>query len=396
MSRVLLVCPEPLGHRQPAGIGIRFLEMANVLRAAGHELEILSPDQGLTPENIHRGTSEADVAVVQGHVANDLFAHMKPLPVVVDLYDPFIVENLHYYGERGAEVFTHDHATLVSSLHKGDFFLCASEAQRLFYLGVMLAVGRLNPIAFESDPHLDSLIRIAPFGVGSARAVPSRASTTPEILFGGIYDWYDPILAMDAVAIARAKVPMLKLTFNTHPNPELTPQSKTAQAMKHAKRRDYDFVRFEPWVAYEERAAYFDHFTLALLTFPQSIETDLAMRTRIYDYLWAGLPIVTSSAPGTDELLERYHCGSVLKRDDPAAFASEIVAILTDRERYERMVLGTRSFVVHHQWDRTLRPLVEFCAKPMIDGNKHAFAASMHVPHRPATILQRLRRRMRR
>ncbi|HEY4641861.1 MAG TPA: glycosyltransferase, partial [Thermoanaerobaculia bacterium] len=111
---------------------------------------------------------------------------------------------------------------------------------------------------------------------------------------------------------------------------------------------------------------------------------------------WAGLPIVTSSAPGTDELLERYHCGSVLKRDDPAAFASEIVAILTDRERYERMVLGTRSFVVHHQWDRTLRPLVEFCAKPMIDGNKHAFAASMHVPHRPATILQRLRRRMRR
>jgi len=97
MSRVLLVCPEPLGHRQPAGIGIRFLEIANVLRAAGHAVEILSPDQGLTPETIARGTSQADVAVVQGHVANDLFAHMKPLPVVVDLYDPFIVENLHYF-----------------------------------------------------------------------------------------------------------------------------------------------------------------------------------------------------------------------------------------------------------------------------------------------------------
>jgi Glycosyl transferases group 1 len=394
MSRVLLVCPEPLGHRQPAGIGIRFLEIANVLRAAGHSVEILSPDQGLSPENIARGTSEADVAVVQGHVANDLFAHMKPLPVVVDLYDPFIVENLHYFKERGAEVFTHDHATLISSLLKGDLFLCASEAQRLFYLGMMLAVGRMNPVAFDNDPHLDSLIRIAPFGVAAGRALPSRASTAPEILFGGIYDWYDPILAMEAVAIARAKIPMLKLTFNTHPNPELTPQGRTAEAIKHAHRKEYDFVRFEPWVAYDERAAFFDRFTIALMSFPQSIETDLAMRTRIYDYLWAGLPIITSSAPGTDELLERYRCGSIIRGEDAPAFASEIVGVLTDHARYEQMVSGTRSFVIHHQWERTLRPLVDFCANPAIDKQKSEFAASLHVPRHPPTILQRLKRRM--
>jgi len=394
MSRVLLVCPEPLGHRQPAGIGIRFLEIANVLRAAGHSVEMLSPDQGLTPENIARGTSDADVAVVQGHVANDLFAHMKPLPVVVDLYDPFIVENLHYFGERGAEVFTHDHATLVTSLLKGDLFLCASEAQRLFYLGMMLAVGRMNPIAFENDPHLDSLVRIAPFGVGPARPLPSRASTAPEILFGGIYDWYDPMLAMEAVAIARAKVPMLKLTFNTHPNPELTPQSRAAAAIQYARRKNFDFVRFEPWVAYDDRAAFFDRFALALLTFPQSIETDLAMRTRVYDYLWAGLPIITSSAPGTDELLERYRCGSVIRRDDPEAFAAEIVGVLTDRERYEQMVSGTRAFVIHHQWERTLRPLVDFCANPVVDRRKTEFAATLHVPQQPPTILQRIKRRM--
>ena len=394
MSRVLLVCPEPLGHRQPAGIGIRFLEIEKVLRAAGHTVNILSPDQGLTPHNIAAATGEADVAVVQGHAANDLFAHMQPLPVVVDLYDPFIIENLHYYSERGAEVFTHDHATLVSSLLKGDFFLCSSEAQRMFYLGLMLAVGRLNPIAFESDPRLDALIRIAPFGVGAPRKIPPRASTAPDILFGGVYDWYDPILAMDAVAIARAKVPMLTLTFNTHPNPELTPQSRAAAAIAHARRKNYTFVRFSPWVAYDERGAYFDRFTMALLTFPRSIETDLAMRTRVYDYLWAGLPIVTSSAPGTDELLERYCCGSVVRRDDAETFAAEIVNILTDRPLYERMVDGTRSFVLHHQWNRTLKPLVDFCAEPKIDRRKEAFSVRMQVPERPPTILQRIKRRI--
>jgi len=44
--RVMLVCPEPLGHRQPAGVGIRFLEIERVLRAGGHEVTLLSLDAG--------------------------------------------------------------------------------------------------------------------------------------------------------------------------------------------------------------------------------------------------------------------------------------------------------------------------------------------------------------
>jgi hypothetical protein len=58
------------------------------------------------------------------------------------------------------------------------------------------------------------------------------------------------------------------------------------------------------------------------------------------------------------------------------------------------MVNGTRSFVIHHQWERTLRPLVDFCANPVIDKQKSEFAASMHVPQHPPTILQRIKRRI--
>ena len=171
MSRVLLVCPEPLGHRHPAGVGIRFLEMQRVLRDDGHSVTLLCPP--MTPESVAQ--HDADVAIVQGHAANDFFAHGRPMPTVVDLYDPYIIENFHYYESRGAEVFTHDHATLIQSLVRGDFFLCASASQRLFWLGVMLAVGRLNPLVFETDPRLESLIAIAPFGVP-----PFRERTAPD------------------------------------------------------------------------------------------------------------------------------------------------------------------------------------------------------------------------
>jgi glycosyltransferase involved in cell wall biosynthesis len=396
MTRVLLVCPEPLGRGQPAGIGIRFVEMARVLRQDGHDVTLLTPDSAdpINPANLRRFSESHDVAIVQGHVANDLFAHARPIPTVVDLYDPYIVENLHYFASRGEEVFTHDHSTLVTSLLRGDFFLCASEAQRLFYLGALLAVGRVNPIAFEADGHFDSLIRIAPFGVEPARPLRSSDLTSPAVLFGGVYDWYDPILAIDAIAIARERIPGISLTFTRHPNPSITPQGKIAEAVEYARMKRHEFIRFEAWTPYDQRGAFFDRFALALLTFPQSIETDLSMRTRIYDCLWGGLPIVTSSAPGTDELLTRYGVGVVATEQSPDAVAGMLATILQDGRRHDAMRNATRAFVDEHQWPHTLKPLIDFCRAPRFDRKKEAFAVRLQTPERPASILDRLKRRI--
>lgn len=390
VTRALLVCPEPLGHGQPAGIGIRFLEIARVLRDDGHAVTLLSPENGaLKPEDLLRQSEASDVAIVQGHAANDFFAHARPIPVVIDLYDPFIIENLHYYASRGSEVFTHDHATLIHSLLRGDFFLCASEAQRMFYAGMLLAVGRVNPVAFESDPTLQSMIAIAPFGVPPPHE--RSPADEPRVLFGGIYDWYDPILAIDAIAAARESLPRISLTFTHHPNPSLTPQGKAAQAIEHVKRRGFEsFIRFEPWFAYERRAEFFGRFALALLTFPRSLETELSMRTRVYDYLWGGLPIVSSPAPGTDEIITAYGCGVIVDSSSPRAFADAVLRAIADRT----MSAGTQRFVTDHQWPEALKPLREFCRKPQIDSDKETFAVRMHAPERPPSILARIKRRI--
>jgi glycosyltransferase involved in cell wall biosynthesis len=199
-------------------------------------------------------------------------------------------------------------------------------------------------------------------------------------------------LAIDAVAIARASLPDITLTFTTHPNPSLTPQGKLAEAIEHAKGNGYDFVRFEPWVAYEQREAFYNRFGAALLTFPQSIETDLSMRTRVYDYLWAGLPIVTSSAPGTDELLTRYGAGEIVRTTSPQDFAAALVRVLRDDRA--RMREGARRFVDEHQWSRALQPLVDFVRAPHIDPQKEAFAASMQVPERSRSFFDRIKRRI--
>ena len=406
MSRVMLVCPEPLGHGQPAGIGIRFIEIARVLREDAHEITILSPDGGrvegchaevLSGETLRSASEINEVAVLQGHAGNAFFQAAPSIPTVVDLYDPYIVENLHYFAERGDEVFRHDHATLMTSLRHGDFFLCASEAQRHFYLGLLLAAGRLNPVLFDRDPRLESLLAIAPFGVHAAPDSMSRSLDAPHVLFGGIYDWYDPVLAIDAVAIARESIPGMPLTFTHHPNPGMTPQGKLGEAISHTRRHSYGFVRFEQWTPYEGRDAFFEQFAIALLTFPRSVETDLSMRTRVYDFLRAGLPIITSPAPGTDEILLRYSAGSVVDSPDPEDFARELVAIVSDSLRHAAMSSGGRRFVGEHQWSRTLEPLRAFCRAPRTDDTKTAFAPAptAAVPPTPRrSILARIRRRL--
>jgi glycosyltransferase involved in cell wall biosynthesis len=401
VNTILLVCPEPLGHRHPAGVGIRFIEFARALRAAGHKVLLLSADGGsvegcesaaISPETLRDGSARAAAAVVQGHVANDYFAHARPIPTVIDLYDPFIVENLHYSTTTGSEVFLHDYGTLMNSLQRGDLFLCASRAQRLFYLGALLAARRLNPSLFHADPTVRSLIEVVPFGVAEAPLIP-RPETSENILFGGIYDWYDAKLAVQAVERLRSVVPGATLTFNRHPNADITPQGVAAETEAWVREHKLDFVRFDPWIAYEQRAAYYAGFSAALLTFPQSLETDLSMRTRVYDYLWAGLPIVTSSARGTDEIIERYDVGRVVKGSDPGAYAAALIALFSSPVVMARMSAQTRRFVTEHQWKDVLKPLVDFCSSPRFDATKPTPSAS-HVPP-VKSIRQRLVRLLR-
>jgi len=307
VADVLLVCPEPLGKKTPAGVGIRFLEFARTLEQAGLSTTMLSPDgfpsgttagEVLTPESIARNSRTHSVGILQGHVVNDFYAHAAEIPTVIDLYDPYLVENLHYSITHGRGVFEHDLLTLRKSIQRGDFFLAASEYQRLYYAGMMTLERRINPEIFADDGSLKSLLTTVPFGVPPPRPTPTRTAST-DILFGGIYDWYDPFLALEAVKLVRRELAEVTLTFNVHPNEATTPQQVTTALRERVSAERLDsLVRFETWVPYETRSAFYDRFEISLLTFQPSLETDLAMRTRLFDFLWGGLPVITSPAQG--------------------------------------------------------------------------------------------------
>lgn len=396
MTRIALLSSEPLGARV-AGIGVRYLELARRLPAMGIEVVVLSPaEPGETPlpPSIVRpftagrlGETLADCqgAVAQGQLANDLLLECPELPVAIDLYDPWLIENLHYVADLGLAPYRNDHATWVLQLSRGDFFLCSSEEQRLYYLGFLTALGRVNPRRLADDPDLAGLIAAVPFGIPDD--LPPHRPLLPErpdgerrsrrLLFGALYDWYDPWTLLDA--LERLPDEPWELLFIRHPRPGSTPQRLLAEVEVRCRARGWwgSRVHALDWVDAERRYDLLRDVDLLVAPHRAGLETRLSMRTRFLDALATGCPVVTSEGGALARLLGEHRAGWVA----PPADAEGLAAALADAlARPDRFAAGARELARELSWERVLAPLVAFCRAPRVDPTKEDFA------FRPPTV----------
>lgn len=398
MSRVALLSSEPLRPHM-AGIGIRYLELARRLPAAGFSVVLVTPgavaDVPELPSEVEVRTFErgglaalladCDAAVAQGQLANDLVLEVPDLPTVIDLYDPWLVENLHYVDSLGLDPYRNDHATWVLQLSRGDFFLCSCEEQRQFYLGLLTALGRVHPYNVREDPDLQSLVATVPFGVPETLPahrpwLPSPPPSTRRLLFGGLYDWYDPWPVLHA--LERVDRPAWQLLLIRNPNAEGTPQRRLAEVEAWCRARGWweDRVLALDWVPAERRFDLLRDVDLMVATHHPSLETRLSMRTRFLEALVAGCPVIATSGGAISRLLEVHGAGWVVPPDEPDAVARALEEALDAPAALAGRRDGAKSLLEAFSWDRSLAPLVQFLQAPRLDASKDHFA------HRPTTV----------
>lgn len=392
MTRVALLSSEPL-RAHVAGIGIRYVELARRLPRPGLEVVVLSPadpaaapDLGLPAAAVRRAErgrlaellGDCDAVVAQGQWANDALLEVPGLPVAIDLYDPWLIENLHYYETLGLDPYRNDHASWILQLARGDFFLCSSQEQRLFYLGFLAAVGRVNPERVKRDPELAQLIAAVPFGVPeklppAVPYLPPRVAGERRLLFGGLYDWYDPWTLLDA--LERLDVSGWRLFVIRNPHPEVTPQRRLAEVEAHCRRRGWgeDRVVVLDWVPSERRYDLLRDVDLLVAPHRPSLEADLSLRTRFLDALAAGCPVITSQGGTMARLLRESAAGWVVPPGDAAALAAALREAL-EPSAVARRRPRARALVECFAWERVLAPLVRFCTAPWRDATKEAFA----------------------
>jgi hypothetical protein len=415
VTRVALLSSEPIRERM-AGIGIRYVELARRLPQAGIETVLVSPAGveemaavagGVPVRRFERGRlaellADCGAAVAQGQLGNDLLVELPRLPAAIDLYDPWLVENLAYAGTLGLDPYRNDHATWVLQLSRGDFFLCSSEEQRTFYLGFLAALGRVNPERVAGDPDLAGLIASVPFGVPEELPpyrplLPPRRAGERRLLFGGLYDWYDPWTLLDALEAPGSPAGAAwTLLFIRNPNPESTPQRLLAEVEARCRRRGWwgERVRALDWVPAERRYDLLREVDLLVAPHRPSLETRLSLRTRFLDALAAGCPVVTSEGGTMARLLAAHGAGWVVPPGYAAALARALAAALDGETAAAARREGARALLAEFRWERVLAPLVAFCRLPAADPTKERFAFRPPTVAPSDRLAGRLRRRL--
>ena len=392
--RVLIITADTLSRRM-AGPAIRCWEMARLL-SAEHEVTLASTR---TPElehadftvtsvqqsNIDALLAGADVVIIQGFIMY-LFPQIaaSDVPVVVDIYDPFHLEGLQLRkNESATERFStarSDADVLNAQLRRGDFFVCASDKQRDFWLGQMSGLYRVNPATFDQDESLRALLDVAPFGLPSEapqrrgpafRGVVDGIGEDDFVLLwgGGIYNWFDPLSLIRAVGAVAEEHDDVKLFFlgKGHPNPDVPAMRMAAQALELAEELGLlgRHVFFnDHWVDYDRRADYLLEADVGVSTHFEHIETAFSYRTRILDYLWAGLPVLATEGDSLSRMIDTYGFGVTVPPEDVGALASAIKRLRNDANLYDSAKKAAASLAPEMTWDRALAPIVAFCRNP--------------------------------
>ncbi|MBK4346465.1 glycosyltransferase [Lacisediminihabitans changchengi] len=394
-TRVLIITGDPIGKKL-AGPAIRAWNMAELLsRDNSVTLVTLSGTEQIdAPFDIaHVAPGDdrafdkleewADVIVFQGH-AMAVFEALRRTTkiVVVDIYDPMHLEQL----EQGRHLPSAEWATQVSDatgvlneqMSRGDFFLSASDRQRMFWLGQLASLGRINPATYDGDPDLDGLIGVAPFGLSSTPpehrrevlkgVVPGIAATDKVVLWsGGLYNWFDPKILIRAVADLSERRPNVRLFFQgtKHPHPGVPEMAIVSESRELAARLGAldRTVFFNPsWVDYADRENYLMEADAGVSTHFSHIETTFSFRTRILDYLWAGLPMVVTAGDHFAELIEAENLGLVVPAGDMEALSAALERVLFDDELIDEAKANIARVRELYFWERALAPLVDFVA----------------------------------
>lgn len=374
-----------------SGPGIRALKIAEQL-SKSNDVRVVSTLKYLpveapffvgkaTGHELKKHVSWAEVIIFQGFVlAQNHWIKRSRALLVADLYDPLHLEHLEDADLENEKISSreirHTLAVLTEQIRCADFILCASEKQRDFWLGYLSAVGRVDVPNYLQDSSLRELIDVVPFGLSAEKPQQSRHALREGvsgidhdsfvlIWGGGIYNWFDPLTLIRAVAQLSNRYPQLKLFFmaSAHPNPLVAKSKMANQAIALADELGVlgtSVIFNKEWIPFDERSEYLLDANIGVSTHFSHLETDFSFRTRMLDYLWTNLPMISSAGDTFADLIEQYNLGIAVPTEDVDALASAIARYLEQPHLVAEALPGIQKLASELSWENVVKPLEAF------------------------------------
>jgi glycosyltransferase involved in cell wall biosynthesis len=356
MVSVVIHTPDVVGDRM-AGPGIRAWHLATQL-SKHFPTRLIAKLEGEGPAGVtavEHGSREAAAAlreadVLVGQPARGFGKRRPGQRIVYDLFDPTVLELRELYGHapspRQRVHLAAEWWRLSSALIRADLLMCAARRQRDFYQ-------RLQ----SSDTNWIEV----PFGIDLAETrVCAKPKDNVVIWNGGVWEWLDPATAIDAIVRVNADGVRAKLLFlgRARPNRDLIDRRRDDRFEALLARGGEHVSANAQWVPYRERLSWLRAGKVAIMLHRRTAEADYSIRTRLFDAIAAGVPVIASAGGFAAELVEREGLGIVVPPGDAGAVAVAIRRLLTDDAFHSSCVQGLERIRPRFAWEVVTRPLV--------------------------------------
>lgn len=329
-----------------AGPGQRLTELARVLGrqhqvtlAAGLKEFTLGGAKIRTPDRaLKKRINDFDFIIAKPEAVSAFRLPRTRGKLILDLYCPSFLENLEAGRFRPTEI-----TVLKKIMRRADHFICANQRQKDLYLGLLLGI----------KPPLPDPIGIVPTGISSTPPahtknvlkgiVPGIGRNDKVIIWwGGLWPWLDPETAIKAAGTR----PDIRLVF-------------FGQATVDYGR---SVVFIDKWIPYEERGDYLLESDIGIITHRDTLETRFSWRTRVLDYFWADLPVISTEGDSLAELINAHQLGKTVPPASPESLARTIRQLLENETEYRRIKDNIRRFKPSLYWEKAVEPLERFIA----------------------------------
>jgi glycosyltransferase involved in cell wall biosynthesis len=258
----------------------------------------------------------------------------------------------------------------LKSFWLGDFFLTTGQRERYYLLGLLAASKKLSVGKYAQTDPLIHVIPITPPRdppVLSEKVIDKKTEELMLLVAGAFLPWYDYATFFEAlrILIRKGKRNLKVVVMGGNPR---DPKFESIVRKMGALHDLEDNIIFTGLVPFKQRVNYYLLADVAINIPSITIEDELSVRTRVIDYMWAHLPIITPARDEYSAMAVNEGAGFTYEAGHPSSLAETIGTLIDDRSKLER-AKGKMQNLLNTKFNlkNYISPLESFIKNPQVD-----------------------------
>jgi len=374
------------------GGGLRVWGLANALQQAGFSVQILVPSIYVNSQkevslnlivnpysdltDLVSKSADADAVIYPAgaiHVSESILRNANSHQLLIaDAYVPMHLEvsarQFVNVIEREQDSFAVNSIDWLRAVERADLILCASDQQKIYYLGLLCGSANLTPKTYNSYQ-----IITVPFGLEMQHELPKDESTVDQrpptfLWYGGFYPWFDSTSLGSAISQLNKQYSNSS-TFRVNVVGSTNPFIRGSNFIQEAKARENELlllpnVELIKWSPYSRRSKNFSNIDGVICMNKPGFENLVAWRTRYLDFIQFGVPLLSNGQDPLAEEILSSNAGLRIANADALSLKTTLESIIENpmllRDKRNNYSLLQQKYV----WKETIRELVSFLLSP--------------------------------